>query len=56
MLEGLDDELENYLEENPQILPLFDIDVIETAGAYTTPTIAGDEECETSHESTHGTP
>ena len=47
MLQGLDDEeLVNYLEENPRIVPLFEIDIIETAGAYTTPTITRDEECE----------
>ena len=46
MLEGLDDELKNYLAENPRIVPLFDIDVIETVGAYTTPVIVRDEEGE----------
>ena len=38
MLEGLDDdELENYMEENPQIVPLLEIDVMETTETYTTP-------------------
>ena len=47
MLQGLDDEeLETYLEENPQIVPFFEIDVIETVRAYTTPTTAGAEDCE----------
>ena len=37
MLEGLDDEeLENYLDENPLIVPLFEINVIKTAGVYAT--------------------
>ena len=32
MLEGVDNtELEAYLEEHPRIIPLFEIDVIETA-------------------------
>ena len=35
MLEGVDDtELEAYLDENPQIIPLFEIDVLETATVY----------------------
>ena len=35
MLEGLDDEeLENDLDENPRIMPLFEIDIIETSGTY----------------------
>ena len=39
MLEGVDNtELEAYLEEHPQIIPLFEIDVIETAADYATPT------------------
>ena len=37
MLEGVDDtELEAYLEEHPRIIPLFEIDVIETATNYAT--------------------
>ena len=52
MLEGLNDkELENYLEENPQIVPLFDIDIIEMAGlTFTTPTTARDEDYESDTE------
>ena len=35
MLEGLDDEeLDNYLEENPQIVPLFEVDIIKTVGVH----------------------
>ena len=46
MLEGLDDEeLEQYLEENPRIVPLFEIDVRGTAESYTIPnTSPGHEE------------
>ena len=37
MLEGLDEtELEAYLNENPRIVPLFEIDVLETANGYVT--------------------
>ena len=36
MLEGLDDtELEAYLDENSRIVPLFEIDITETASEYT---------------------
>ena len=39
MLEGLEDEeLELYLDENPRIVPLFEIDVGETAESYASPT------------------
>ena len=35
MLEGLDDvELEAYLDDNPQIVPLFEIDVMEPPTEY----------------------
>ena len=35
MLEGLEDrELEAYLDENLRIIPLFEIDVLETASEY----------------------
>ena len=45
MLEELDEEeLENYLAENPRIVHLFDIDIIETVGTYTTPATSRDEE------------
>ena len=38
MLEGLEDEeLELYLDENPRIVPLFEIDVGETAKSYASP-------------------
>ena len=50
MLEGLegleDEELERYLGENPRIVPLFEIDVGETAESYSSPiktTTDGDE-------------
>ena len=35
MLEGLEDtELKVYLDENPWMIPLFEIDVLETASEY----------------------
>ena len=35
MLEGLDDtELEAYLDENPRIISLFEIDVLEAVSEY----------------------
>ena len=38
MLEGLEDEeLERYLDENPRIVPLFEIDVRGTADSYASP-------------------
>ena len=38
MLEGLEDEeLERYLDENPRIVPLFEIDVAGTADSYASP-------------------
>ena len=38
MLEGLEDEeLERYLDENPRIVPLFEIDVGGTTDSYTSP-------------------
>ena len=46
MLEGLDDtELEAYLDENPWIIPLFKIDVLEAATEYA-PTSTLQEEYE----------
>ena len=46
IFKGLEEEeLENYLEENLRIVPLFDIDVIEIARAYATPAPVGDEDC-----------
>ena len=39
MLEGLEDEeLKRYLDENPRIVPLLEIDVRETADSYIFPT------------------
>ena len=39
MLEGVDEiELEAYLDQHPRIIPLFEIDVIETTTDYATPT------------------
>ena len=38
MLEGLEDEeLERYLDDNPRIVPLFEIDVREMADSYVSP-------------------
>ena len=38
MLEGLEDEeLERYLDENPRIVPRFEIDVGETTDSYASP-------------------
>ena len=38
MLEGLEDkELERYLDENPRIVPLFEIDVGGTVESYASP-------------------
>ena len=38
MLEGLEDEeLERYLDKNPRIIPLFEIDVGEIAESYASP-------------------
>ena len=38
MLEGLEDEeLERYLDKNPRIVPLFEIDVRGTADSYVVP-------------------
>ena len=47
MLKELDDEeLDNYLEENPQIIPLFEVDIIKTVGAYTTLATTEEDKCE----------
>ena len=47
MLEGInDEELETYLEENPRIVPLFEIDVIETSDAYVISMALEIEDCE----------
>ena len=52
MLDGVDDtELEAYLDEQPRIIPLFEIDVIETATDYATPTALHDEAYEPDLES-----
>ena len=51
MLEGLkDDELEKYPDENPRIVPLFEIDVVETNETYTTSTPAAEWDDEPSEE------
>ena len=35
MMEGLDDnEIDQYLEENPKIIPLFEVDVFEIITPY----------------------
>ena len=47
MLEGLEDEeLERYLEENPWIVPLFEIDVRGTADSYVVPNASMGQEDE----------
>ena len=47
MLEGLEDEeLERYLDENPRIVPLFEIDVRGTANSYACPTESTGQEDE----------
>ena len=47
MVEGLDDEeLENYLDKNPWIVPLFEIDAIEKTETYTTPATAAEQDYE----------
>ena len=52
MLEGLDDtELEAYLDENPRIVPLFEIDVMETTAEYTPTNTLQEEEYEPDPES-----
>ena len=52
MLVGVDDtELEVYLDEHPRIIPLFEIDVIETATEYATPATLHDEAYEPNLES-----
>ena len=52
MLAGVDDtELEAYLDEHPRIIPLFEIDVIETAAEYATPATLHDEAYEPNPES-----
>ena len=44
MLDGLEDtELEAYLDENPRIVPLLEIDVLETTSEYI-PTSAPNED------------
>ena len=47
MVEGLDDEeLERYLEENPRIVPLFEIDVRSTTDSYVVPNASTGQEDE----------
>ena len=45
MLEGMDEtELKAYLDENPRIVPLFEIDIIKTTNRYVaTATPEGEE-------------
>ena len=44
MLEGVEDEeVDGYLDENPRVMSLFEIDVIEIANSYVKPTaVEGD--------------
>ena len=45
MMEGLDEiELEVYLEENPRIISLFEIDILETANGYVASAVPKGEE------------
>ena len=45
MMEGLEDnEIEQYLEENPKIIPLFEIDVVEIITPYISNENIGTEE------------
>ena len=47
MLEGVDDiELEAYLENHLRIVPLFEIDVIETVAEYAPPNTLQEAEYE----------
>ena len=51
MLEGLeDDRIGKYLDENPRIIPLFEIDVVETVETYTTPKTATEQDEEPNEE------
>ena len=52
MLEGMDDtELEAYLDENPRIVLLFEIDILEMANGYVALAIPKGEEYELDLES-----
>ena len=52
MLEGLDDtDLEAYLDYNPWIVPLFEIDVMGTAAGYAPTSMLQEEEYEHNPES-----
>ena len=52
MLEGLEDtELEAYLDGNPQIIPLFEMDVLEAASEYAPTSMRQDVEHEPDPES-----
>ena len=45
MLEGLaDDEVDPYLEENPRIVPLFEVDIVEGVSPYIVQTEDDSEE------------
>ena len=53
MLDGQEDEeVDQYLEENPWLIPLFEIGVIEAANMYIKPTMAEDNVCEPDREAT----
>ena len=52
MLDGMDDtELEAYVDENPQIIPLFEIDVLETIAEYAPTSTLQEGEYEPDRES-----
>ena len=38
--------MDSYLEENPQIVTLFEIDIIKMVDAYTKPSMAEEDRCE----------
>ena len=49
---GVDDaELEAYLEDYPRVVPLFEIDIIETAADYAPSNMLKEEEYEPDPES-----
>mgnify|MGYP000149641662 CR=1 FL=1 len=52
MLEGLEDtKLEAYLDENPRIIPLFEIDVLEATSKYISTRTLNEDEYEPELES-----
>ena len=45
MLDNLaDDEVDNFLEDHPKIVPLFDIDIMETINPYVSEPISGERD------------